>query len=401
MSAAHHPAEQTIPTLDELARSTAKLTPILAARGGEGDASGRIADDLIEQIAEAGVFKTTQPIAFGGYGYTGAASCVVTEQIARGDGSAAWVVFNLLAGGWTVGVMSNALREEVWGKDANARVCTVQAPRGQARKVPGGYRLSGKWAFASGCLHAQWTTLGGVVLGDDGTMQGVNVFVVPMQDLQIHVDWDVGGFRGTGSNTLILKDVFVPEHRTGQLMQMVQGINPFDGERPATPYYNTGLSSLFTVGIFGTILGLGEAVIDAFAATLPGREVAYSQGTQAESEIVQLHLARLRLALHSMRQLSAERNKIVDDTALAGTPLAFEEKSLLRASVSYAARLVLEEAQHIMADAGGRGLAEAGRLPRILRDLQALNNHGLVNPFQVLAAYGATTLGLTPKMMLG
>ncbi len=392
--------EPAIPSLAALSERTALLTPILAARGAEGDRKGRIADDLIEQIADAGVFKVTQPVEFGGYEFTGIGACVVTEHIARGDGSAAWVVFNLLAGAWTVGVMSSELRQDVWGNDKGARVCTVQAPRGQASKVPGGYRLTGKWPFASGCLHASWTTLGALILGEDGNIQGAGVFVVPISDLHIHIDWDVGGFRGTGSNTLILEDVFVPEHRTGQLMDMLQGINPYEGERPATPYYGTGLSSLFTVGIFGTLLGLGEAVIDAYTATLPGREVAYTASSQAESEIIQMHLGRLRMALHAVRQLSVERNAVIDEAAIAGTPLPPEQKALVRATVSYAARLVLEESQNIMSDAGGRGLAEAGRLPRILRDLQAMNNHGLVNPFQVLAAYGATMVGLQPKLML-
>jgi 3-hydroxy-9,10-secoandrosta-1,3,5(10)-triene-9,17-dione monooxygenase len=390
------------PDIHALADAARALTPILAARAHEGEANRRTADDIIEAIAEQGLFKVTLPTAFGGYGGTGAASVAVSEHIARGDGSASWILINLHAAMWAAGQMPAKAQDEVWGSDPAARVCTVTSPRGKAHKAPGGRILKGLWPFASGCLHSSWAMLSCLLVSEAGEMQGAGVALVPMKDLVIRDDWNVSGFRGTGSNTLELNDVFVPDHRMASLSDLVECRPPYEKADRRSLYYGAALSSLFTVVSFGPTIGLGEAAFEAFTERLPGKEISNAMGgaQQIDSQIIHLHVAEARMASDVARLMAADCNGMLDRAAVAGQSLPEETRAKVRASYSWATRNTLEAAQRLMADSGGRGISESSPLSRILRDLQALNNHGLTNPFQVLSSWGAGLLGRPQPLVL-
>jgi alkylation response protein AidB-like acyl-CoA dehydrogenase len=383
--------DRLISDLTEAAKSVA---PLLRARAPEGEANRRIADDLIDEIAERGLFKVTLPTAFGGYAQTGAASVAVVEQLAFGDASPAWMVMNIHAAMWAAGMMPERAQDDIWGDDPAARVCTVTTPRGVGGRAPGGRILKGLWPFASGCLHSSWVALTVALLDDAGQMEDIGIAFVPMSDLVIRDDWNVSGLRGTGSNTLEVNDVFVPNHRIASMMDLMECRPLYERADKRSLYYGASLSSVFAVVVFGMVTGLGESAFEAFTGSLAGREVAYSQGVQQiASNIIRMHVGEARVAIDAARLMAADCNAMLDRAACAGQSLEPPERAKVRVGIAWTARKVLESTQLMMADSGGRGLSDSSPLPRILRDLQALNNHGIVNPFQTMESYGAMLLG--------
>jgi alkylation response protein AidB-like acyl-CoA dehydrogenase len=297
--------------------------------------------------------------------------------------------------------MSERAQNEIWGENPDARVCTVTFPRGGGTRVPGGRVLNGLWPFASGCLHAQWCALSFMMLSEDGQMEGVGLAMVPMSDIVIRDDWNVSGFRGTGSNTLEVNGVFVPDHRIASLDDLVECRPAYEKADPKSLYHGAALSSVFGVVAFGPLIGMTAAACEVFTERLPGREVAYSMGAQLiDSGIVRYHLADARMASDVARIVAADINAMLDAEAMAGSPLSPDQRARVRASLSWCSRKGLEAVQLLMSDSGGRGIADANPLPRILRDLQAFHNHGIINPFQTLESWGAMLVGATPAILL-
>jgi len=186
---------------------------LLARNASQCDDDRRIPTENIEALAEAGLFRLAVPRRFGGHEVGVETSLEVAATLAEACGSTAWVMTLIGVCSWVVGLYGDRAQQEVFGVDPHARVCGVLTPTAQVQRVEGGLRVNGKWGYASGCLHAQWAVLGVPPFEADGEAVQQGLALMPMSELRIEETWFVAGMRGTGSNTLVADDVFVPDHR--------------------------------------------------------------------------------------------------------------------------------------------------------------------------------------------
>jgi 3-hydroxy-9,10-secoandrosta-1,3,5(10)-triene-9,17-dione monooxygenase len=217
-------------TANELLSRAAELRPLLERNAPQGDADRRIPDETIDALAAAGLFKITVPRRLGGYEVDIRTKLEVSAAVAEGDGATGWVLALTNVCHWLVGLYRDEAQQEIFGADPDARVCGVLTPSPETRRVDGALVVSGRWAWASASLHATWGLVGVLDKDEAGEVTEHQLALIPMSELTVEDTWFVAGMKGTGSNTLVADQAFVPDHR---LLSVPKGIE--NETRPSTP----------------------------------------------------------------------------------------------------------------------------------------------------------------------
>ena len=190
------------------------LLPSIREQASRTDETRRVCVETIAELRDAGVFRMLQPRRYGGLESDPVRFYEIVRAISAVCGSTGWVTSVLGVHPWQLGVFPEAAQDEVWGDDPDVLVSSAYAPVGRLTAVDGGFRLSGgRWSFSSGCDHARWALLGAMLVGADGKPVDFMTVLVPGSDYEVEDVWDTVGLRGTGSNDIVVGEVFVPAHR--------------------------------------------------------------------------------------------------------------------------------------------------------------------------------------------
>jgi len=209
------------------------LVPLLAERAPAATAARRLPDETILDFHATGILRVLQPRRFGGMQGRFSLFSRIVEELTYGCASSAWVYAVLGEHQWIIASYPEEAQLDVWGDDPEAVASSSLAPRAAAARVRGGWRLSGRYPFSSGCDFAQWAIIG-AFLGEAGDPRRVAYLLVPLTEIEIVDDWQVLGLLGTGSKSLVLHDVFVPEHRSVWLSDLFAGTRPAAACIPTT-----------------------------------------------------------------------------------------------------------------------------------------------------------------------
>ncbi|MFD6072124.1 acyl-CoA dehydrogenase family protein, partial [Amycolatopsis lurida] len=161
-----------------------ELLPVLRERAQEAEDARRVPEESVKSLQETGFFKLLQPKTFGGLEADPVSFYTAVKLVASACGSTGWVASILGVHPWHLGLFEAQAQQDVWGDDADVRISSSYAPMGKADVVDGGYRLSGRWSFSSGCDHATWVLLGGPVF-KDGKPVDFCTYLVPISDYTI------------------------------------------------------------------------------------------------------------------------------------------------------------------------------------------------------------------------
>ena len=362
------------------------LAPVLRERAFAAEEARRISDETIREIKEAGLFRVLQPARFGGYELDPQTFLEVGMIIGAACGSTGWVYSVVGVHNWQLGLMPEQAQVDVWGEDQDTLICSSYTPRGNVEIVDGGYRLSGRWSFSSGCDHAQWAILGGVATDADGSVRRL-CFLVPRTDYRIDDVWRVVGLRGTGSNDVVIEDAFVPEHRTHDYRS---GSVTSD-----SPIYRLPFGPIFTFGIAGPLLGAAQGALDDHIAWTAER-VRITKGTRvAEEPFSQARVAEAAGELDGAR-LQLWRD-LDDMMALARDEkdIPVEVRARARLDQVRATQLAISAVDRVFQNSGGRVLHELNPIQRAWRDIHAGAQHNSNVPEPMLMAFGAMSFGLS------
>ena len=192
-----------------------ELLPVFRQRAQEAEDGRVVPAESVKALAETGFFRLLQPASSGGLEADPVTFFTAVRLIASACGSTGWVASVVGVHPWQLALFPPQAQQDVWGADPATRMSSSYAPTGKATAGPtGGYRLDGRWSFSSGCDHASWVLLGGIVLDDEGKPVDFRTFLLPASDYTIDDVWDTVGLRGTGSNDIVVDGAFVPEHRS-------------------------------------------------------------------------------------------------------------------------------------------------------------------------------------------
>jgi 3-hydroxy-9,10-secoandrosta-1,3,5(10)-triene-9,17-dione monooxygenase len=380
----------------ELVARAVALQPLLREHAGQMDAERHLADEVNAALVDAGMFRLLTPKRFGGYEADLRTTVEVVSTLGEADGSAAWLVGIGTVASWLLGMVSSDAQDAVFGADPDARLAGNASMPGVARRVDGGLRMSGRWANASGAHHATWASIAATVTGDEGEVVDAVMGTVPVSELTLEDTWHTVGMRGTGSNTLVGEDVFVPEHMTMSIARLFSGT-------PAPPtteaIYRQPLSGLATLPLVAPILGMGRAALDLVVAKAPGKPVAQTTyARQRDSVGVQIQIAEAAVKVKTAQLHIYDIADELDAAAILGEQVTYDVRAQARARAGYAAQQVLEAIQILANVHGAGGFAESSRMQQYWRDANTAARHGGLNAMIGYEIYGKALLGVEERI---
>ncbi|MGW4856266.1 3-hydroxy-9,10-secoandrosta-1,3,5(10)-triene-9,17-dione monooxygenase oxygenase subunit [Streptomyces sp. NPDC004288] len=370
------------------------LAPALRARAPHAEALRRLPDASVEELADAGFFRLLQPRAYGGFAADPAVFYAAVHEIAKACGSTGWAASVLGVHPWYVAQLDPRAQEEVWGADGSTLICSSHAPTGEVAAVDGGYRLSGRWHFSSGCDHARWALLGGVVDDADGRPVDMRTFLVPRSAYRVDDVWDTVGLRGSGGNDIVVEDAFVPAHRTLGYGPVTQLRCPGQATNPE-PLYRLPYAALFTTAISTAMVGIAEGAHEdqlgsarARLRTAPGRRAA-------EDPFAQVRIARAAGEIDAARLQLARTTADLYAAARDGAEIPKELRARARRDQALATERALTAVDLLMENAG-RGPLRVGDdvLQRAWRDLHTGRGQAANDVERALVLYAQDALGM-------
>ena len=362
------------------------LIPRLAERAAACTAARTVPAETIADYHEAGILRILQPRRFGGMQGRFSLFSRITEELAFGCASSAWVYAVLAEHQWIIAQYPERAQIDVWGDDPLAVASSSLAPRAPARKVAGGWRLSGRWTFSSGCDHAQWAILG-VFLGEAGDPRTIAYLLVPLAEAEIVDDWHVLGLAGTGSKSLHLNDVFVPEHRCVMVGDLFAGTPPGAAVHPEYAVVRAPRGFLVSYSLPPVCIALGRRALDLACRDLSTR---LSRGVtrMAESENVQMTLGEAAAAIDSAT-LALHQGRDASTSAVdSGRRIAEAEAVRARRDMVYAQHQVGWALERLCELSGARWVYDTDPLQEIRRDVMAILTHHAANRAAAFAPYG-------------
>jgi 3-hydroxy-9,10-secoandrosta-1,3,5(10)-triene-9,17-dione monooxygenase len=378
-----------------------ELLPALRDRTAKTEEARRIPAESINELAETGVFRLLQPGRHGGFEAHPAEFYTAVAELAAACGSTGWVTAVLGISPWNLALFDTRAQDEVWGADRDARICSSYALTGTATRVEGGYRLSGRWGFASGADHAHWALLGARVMTDGAAVDSCT-FLVPAAEYTVIDVWQAVGLRGTGSNDIVVEDVFVPAHRVldsasvGRCETPGQAVN-------AGPLYRIPFGCIHTSAITAAIVGMArggyhahlEQQRDRVRVALPGdatKESGFTGSAFREDPATLSRIAEAAGEIDAAWVLLTHNIGRLYDLAAAGAPIPPPERLRLRRDQVRGTERAVYAVDRLFENSGGRALRPDSVIQRSWRDVHAGRAHAANDPERVYRMFGSAEL---------
>jgi alkylation response protein AidB-like acyl-CoA dehydrogenase len=378
-------APASAPSTEEPAPATLDLLCTdIRRRRAEFTQLRHIAPDVIERFVEVGVYRALVPKRFGGDEKSPREFCELVETIAQADGSAGGVASFGMAVTYLATLPPQTFAR-IYADSPDVIFAGGIFPPQRAPRVDGGYEVSGRWSFASGCMSAQLLGVG--IAPAEGEKTGLpRMAVMPREKARIDLTWDVSGMVGTGSHDLVVDRVLVPEDWT-----FVRGA-PSPRSEPMFRYPTLSFAAqvLSVVG-----LGIARGAIEELRAMAAGRVSVTGAPRLADRPQVQLELGRAEAQLRAARAFFYDAIDEAWDVLLKGDDPTPEQVSMLRLSSSHAARTGAEVTRTVQMLTGMTGIYESSPISQQVRDSQVLTQHAFMGDITFQNA-GAMLFGQAP-----
>ncbi|MGE4164132.1 MAG: acyl-CoA dehydrogenase family protein [Vicinamibacterales bacterium] len=404
MNGAEMTTVEAAPTMSDdqldgmLVQRARDLAEVLRSRAADAVANRRLPAETVADLKASGLLKVLQARRNGGYERPMRTHLEVIAALAEGCASTSWVVGVTHAHSWMMSHFPEAAQRHTYGTDPDTFISAVIAPRGRAERVEGGYRLSGTWPFASGSENSQYLFLGAAVF-DGGQEVDQGEFLVPTRAATFKDDWHVTGLAGTGSCSVVLTDVEVPEAHYLSMAALMTGDSPgaplHDGWQ-----HRAAATPVLILALAGSALGIARRALADFPAVIGDKVIAYTANKQVEHVTTHLHVADAAAKVDQAGFHLGRCAEDIDSHARAGTSPSPVNRARMRHDCAVAVRLCLEAVELLWRDTGGSGLYTTNPLGRGLADLQAMNVHGGLMVDTAAELYGRMLVGLEPNTPL-
>ncbi len=370
LSAADDPAA----TRARLLANADALEPLLRAHIDDSETNRRLSPGVIAAFHEAGFFRMLQPRRWGGLEVHPNTFFDVQIRIASIYPSAAWVLGVVAVHNWQLALFPEQAQRDVWGEDPSVLVSSSYAPTGSVERVEGGFELSGRWSFSSGCDHCDWVFLGGFGPTSEGAPRDMRTFLVPLSACRIDDNWHTFALKGTGSKDVVLDGVFVPEHRTHSMGDGFKCDSPGNAVNPS-PLYRLPFGQVFTRSVSTSAIGIAKGAL-AFYLDVTKTKVGAADGNRASLDPgAQLTVARAESAIDHIELTLHRDMDAMMAAAEAGVRTSIDQRVAWRWNSSEAVSKAVEVVDALFSLCGARALFTNSPMHRYFTDAHGARAH--------------------------
>jgi len=388
------------PDQDIVAKAEA-LQPLIREYAQQGEENRRVSEEVITAMRDAGLLHVSIPRRWGGLGGNFRTFIDTVAAVGQADGATGWVSALLNSSTWFATLFPDQAQEDVFGANPRASVAAVLSPGGpfmqanstkKIEHVEGGIRLTGEWGYSTGSLHADWSIVP-VRTGEDENGLPVNSLVlIPRADSSIKDTWYVAGMRATGSNTVVVDDVFIPEHRIVPIGDFAT--EQYPREWAEEDNYNASFVPVAEIVLSAAQLGMARGAIE-LARRVGEKPITYSVYQHAKDSVVhQIELAKAQSEADQAYLLVIRSVAAIDSAARDRRPMTVEERARTRMDNGQAAALVRKSINRCLSIAGAFSFAEINPLQRFWRNSETASRHALVHPEIGAEVYGKFLFGI-------
>ena len=375
------------------------MIPALKKRAQQTIAQRRIPDETIAEMQAAGFFRVLQPKRWGGYEMNPNVFFEIQKLLAEGCMSTGWVYGVVGGHPYEMALFHDQAQIDVWGKDDSVLVSSSYQPVGKVARVEDGFTLSGRWGFSSGCEHCDWVLLGAMIPpAAEGDPPDMRTFLLPRADYRIEDSWHVFGLQGTGSQDIVVENVFVPDYRTHKAIDGFLCRNPGQAENDA-PLFRLPWAQLFLRLVSTAALGGARAAVKG-AMEITANRVSTNTGKASKSDPLVLGAIAKTLAQLDEMEVVLRRN-MDDMLALAesGAEVPMEKRALYRYQSASVVRRCADLVDDLMPLLGGRAIYLSSPMIQPWLDLHAARAHVANDPNNMAPDVVATAMGQAPSFM--
>ncbi len=378
----------------ELVAQARELIPVLVSRIPEMREIRKVPQQTIDDMERAGFFRMLQPKAWGGLEVHPSTFFDVQTTLAIGCPSTAWVMSVLAVHAWQLALFPNQAQKDVWTSDPDARIASSYAPTGKIEHAEGGFRVSGRWSFSSGCDHSSWIFLGGMVPPKEGHGQPqMRTFLLPRADFEIEDNWHVVGLEGTGSKDIVVPGCFVPTHRTHKLSDGFNGKSPGLAENSST-LFQLPFGQVFVRSVSSSIIGVLEGALDAYLRVARQKIAASSGGRVKLDPVSQMVCAEGRATLDEVKLVLHRNMAELWAAAERGESVDIERRAQFRYESARAVARCTQAVDNLFTASGGRSIFKDADIQRYFQDAHAIRAHFANKPEGPGRNFGGVLLGV-------
>ncbi|MGW1608188.1 flavin-dependent monooxygenase [Streptomyces sp. NPDC002285] len=380
----------------DLVNRVRALRPLVREHALRAEQERQVTPEVAAALTDAGIHRMNVPRRYGGYQSRLHTQVDAVAEIASACGSTAFKTVIQAGCSYIAALFPDEAQDEIF-TNPDAKVGGTLVPDATAVRSDGGYVVNGTSGFATGCHDADWHLLTVRVESESGEGPPELLWTaVPMAELEILDDWYVSGLAGTGSDSVVARDVFVPAHRVLPVGPLLAG-EIGSKTNADDPFYRMPVLLLFCVWTAPNALGLARSALAEFTERSRRRGITYTlHQRQNEATVTHLQAAEAAMKISCAELLTAEFVALIESRAESGEPYTPEERARIRAQSGYVARLCKEAVDLLGSAAGASSLHRDVPIQRAVRDLHALSLHSFVNPATNLEIYGRVLSGVDP-----
>lgn len=363
----------------------------------------RLSDQTWKILLEGGFVRSLQPARWGGGEVALIDFVDATLELSRVSPAAGWVAGVIGVHPWQLALFEDAAQRELWSEDAATMHSSSYNPTGKAEKVAGGYKVSGRWSFSSGCDHCSGVMLGAICGSREVAGKPVRdfrSFLLRRDQYQIDDNWHVAGLQGTGSKDIVVTEAFVPEYRSQSHFDYAMNL-PLPGQKLNNgPLFRLPWSVVFHMALASATLGSARGFVDLWIAQTRDRTLSFG-GRAADDALMQKRLAEATWCLDaSIMRMRADAIEL-GQMAEARKAAPMELRARMRWNLNRGCELVGQAVAELFHAATGRTVFLDHPLQQRFQDLQAAMAHAYLTPDQVARAVGGSLLGTSkPEIIL-
>ena len=377
------------------AEAATSISAVLRDNAAESERLRHVAPASVRAMEEAGLWRLLTPASVGGAEAGLRAQVDSLFVVAAADPAAGWVQMVSNAHTWIVGNFTDECQQEVFAAGPDIRIPGTLASQGKAVRVDGGWRLDGRWQFASGVDHGDWLLIGAIADTLPESPTRLLHVMVPKSDLLVDDTWFTLGLRGTGSKDVVADDVFVPEHRAMPSSLLFDGESAH-GEGGPTFFNRLPVLACLSIQLAAAVVGIADGALALHIERTAARREVYTGASKAENPGAQMRIAESTTELDLARMLMRQAADRCDLVAETGDRLTIEERAELKWHAAYAVELARRATDRVFSAAGAHGIYDDSLLQARYRDVNTACHHAIADFDANAQLYGRTRLGLDP-----